>query len=139
MNSKEHMKYFTRLFLFSPLLFLLINFYCEGFVTGNVSTFELVADGLIRNSSKPCFIDVASYVNGGVTFTYPVGLFSTAPTIRVSLEGNTTAYSTSQVFVAEITTNSATSTTIRVNLVTTSTITEASNNEVTVHIFSIEI
>ena len=38
-----------------------------------------------------------------------------------------------QVFVEKITANSVTSTTIQVNLITTSTITEASNGEVIVH------
>ena len=52
---------------------------------------------------------------------------------------NGTVYSTSQVFVAKITANSSTLTTIRVNLVTSSTITEAGNDEVIVHIFAIEI
>ena len=129
------MKYLTGF----ALLFLIISFHCKGFVTCNIERFESVADGLLQNSEILYFIDNASYVNGGVTFTYPVGLFSITPTIRVSLEENTTAYSTSQVFVPHITTSSATSVTIRVNLVTTATITEASNDEVIVHIFAIEI
>lgn len=127
------MKYFTSFLL----LLSIISFHCKGSVTGNLSTFESVADGLILNSAISYFIDSASYVNGGVTFNYPAGLFSTPPTIRVSLEEAETTYLTGQVFVAEITANSTTAVTIRVNLVTTSTITEASNNEITVHIFAI--
>ena len=129
------MKYFTSLFL----LFLIISFHCKGSVTGNIGRFESVADGVLQNSEIVYFIDNAAYVNGGVTFTYPTGLFSTTPSIRVSLEENGTAYSSNQVFVPHITSSSATSVTIRVNLVTTTTITEASNDEVTVHIFAIEL
>ena len=129
------MKYFTSLFLLS----LIISFHCKGSVTGNIERFESVVDGIFRNSEILYFLDNASYVNGGLTFTYPPGLFSITPTIRVSLEENGTAYSTSQVFVPQITSSSATSVTIRVNLVTTATIAEAANDEVTVHIFAIEL
>lgn len=141
------MKCFTSLFLLPSLLLLMASFYCESAITGRLSTFKPHASGL-RNGVKPYFIDNATYVNGGVVFSYPEGLFSTTPTIRVSLEENATAYSPSQVFVAHITASSATSVTIRVNLVatstiaslvTTSTITEASNDEVTVHIFAVEM
>jgi len=134
-RNRGSMKYLTGL----ALLFLMVSFHCKGLVTGNLLTFETQAPGLLREDVIPYFLDNASYVNGGVTFTYPAGLFSTTPTIRVSLEENATVYSTSQVFVAHITSSSATSVTIRVNLVTTSTISEASNNEVTVHINAIEI
>lgn len=132
------MKYFTGPSLLYFLFLSTISFYSEGVVTGRLSTFISNPSGF-QSSLTPYCIDTASYVNGGVTFTYPAGLFSATPTIRVSLEENTTAYSTSQVFVAEITVNSATATTIRVNLVTTSSITEASSDEVTVHIFAIEM
>ncbi len=129
------MKYFTSLFL----LLLMNSFFCEGAITCNLSKFESYAGGITKSSMAPCCVDTASYVNGGTTFNYPSELFSNAPTVRISLEENSTAYSTSQIFVAEITANSSASTTIRVNLVTTSTITEANNDEVTVHIFAIEI
>ncbi len=129
------MKYFTSLFL----LFLTIGFHCKGAVTGNIERFESISDGVIQNSEMLYFLDSASYVNGGVTFTYPLGLFSITPTIRVSLEENMTAYSTSQVFVPHITSSSATSVTVRVNLVTTATIAEAASDEITVHIFAIEL
>jgi len=128
------MKHFTSLFLL-----LISNFLCEGAITGGLSTFESYPGGITKNSVTPCCVDTASYVNGGTIFNYPTGLFSSTPTIRVSLQENLTAYSTNQVFVAEITANSSTSTTIRVNLVTASTIIEASNDEVIVHIFAIEI
>ena len=129
------MKHFTSLFF----LLLIIDFSCEGSTTAQIATFESQADGLIRNETALCFIDTASYVNGGTTFTYPAGLFSSTPTIRVSLEENGTTYSTSQVFVAEITASSSISATIRVNLVTTSVITEASNDAVLVHFYAIAL
>ena len=129
------MKYFSSLFL----SLLISSFSCRGAITCSLSTFESYSGEITKNSMTPCCVDTASYSNGGTTFDYPPGLFLSAPTVRVSLEENGTAYSTNQVFVAEITANSSASTTIRVNLVTTSTITEASSNEIIVHIFAIEI
>jgi len=130
------MKYFTNLFL----LLLINSFFCEGAsITGNLSKFEETISGVIENSLVNWCADSASYINGGITFNYPAGLFSSTPSVRVSLQENGTVYSTNQVFVAEITTNSSTLTTIRVNLITTSTVTEAGNDEVIVHIFAIEI
>jgi len=129
MSDKESMKHFASLFF----LFLITNFFCKGSTTGTIQIFESQADGLIRNSTAYCFVDVVPYVNGGVTFNYPPGFFSIAPAITADLQENGITYSTSQVFVAEITANSSTSTTIRVNLVTTSTITEANDNDVIIH------
>ncbi len=124
------MKYFTRLFL----LFLIINFHCEGATSGYFEVHEPQTVRLSETRLISYFVDVVSYTNGSVTFNFPATLFSDPPIIKVSLQ---IAYSTSQAYVIQITANSATSATVRVNLLTTSTITEASDDEVMVHILAI--
>ena len=111
MSSEVRMKYFTGLFLLFFLSLLTISFYSEAVTTGRLSTFAPHESGF-KTSIIPYCIGTASYVSSGVTFTHPAGLFSSAPTIKISLEKNTTAYSTGQVFVALITTNNTTLRTI---------------------------
>ena len=130
MSSEVHMKYFASLFLLS----LIISFHCKGALTGNFEVHEPKTATLLETKSVSYFIDIVSYVNGGITFNFPEGLFSGPPIIKVSLQ---ISYSASQAYVIQITENNATSATVRVNLLTTSTITEASNDEVIVHIFTL--
>lgn len=85
-------------------------------------------------SNTPFVTDSASYVNGGVTFTYPVGTFTTVPTVQVSVELLGATYATNQVYTAMVTANSASSTTVMVNFDNNGPITEAATGDVTVYI-----
>lgn len=73
-----------------------------------------------------------SYVLGGVTFTYAAGTFTTAPfvTITTAIGG----YSNKLIISHMITSNTTTSTTVRVNLDNNGFISEAPTGSVTVNI-----
>jgi len=76
------------------------------------------------------------YVNGGITFSYPSGLFSQVPTVRITIETKM-GYSSSELITPCITANSATQTTIRVNKGTVSSFEEAPTGYVRVHLFAV--
>jgi hypothetical protein len=82
------------------------------------------------------------YTNGGLTFTYPVGLFPQAPIVTVSLQPNGVV-PMDTTYVAEITTNSATSTMITVKEIATISpgvvsISEAATNDATIYLQAFE-
>lgn len=76
--------------------------------------------------------DVLPYVSGGLTFTYPTGLFSTAPRVQITIERAFSLLSAT----AFITSNSATSTTVRVVLGSLLSILEAATGTVTVYLLA---
>lgn len=76
--------------------------------------------------------EIRDYVDGGLTFTYPVGMFAGPPCILVTAELKDMVYTATEVVVAEITNNTATQTDVRINKVG-DIIEEAATNEVTVH------
>lgn len=124
------------LFLFS--LTLIMHFQCNGDISGQLETFEITAPGREEFALVPFFSASTSYISGGLTFTYPIGLFSSPPTVRISIELSGIGYLTSLVVSPQITVNSATSTTVRVNLGTLVSIIEAGTGDVIVHLFANE-
>ena len=91
----------------------------------------------------PFVSDQLSYVNGGVTFTYPF-TFLNNPRVTVSVElPFGTPFDPTILYTAIIESNTTTSAIIRVNKaaydgVTLTTIAEAATNEVVVTIFALE-
>lgn len=134
------MKYFSKkLFLFIFLLAATTNFNCSGAIAGRLTAVVIPVAGQEEEVQVPFFSASASYENGGLTFTYPSGLFSTTPSVRVSAELSGASYSSSQTVSTQITSNSTTSTTVRVNLGTVLSITEAADDDVIVHLFANEV
>ncbi len=81
--------------------------------------------------------DSVNYVNGGITFTYPAGVFSATPRVQITIQLQNAVYNSAESYVPEITANSTLSTTVRVNRVTVGAITEAATNDVSVHVYAI--
>lgn len=77
-----------------------------------------------------------SYTAGGLTFTYPVGLFTMVPMIRLAVQANA-AHADTITYTAEISANSTTSATVMVYKFTTTlglvSIAEAASGDVTIH------
>lgn len=80
-----------------------------------------------------------SYTAGGITFTYPAGFFSAPPTVLISLTLTGLSYTTATTVVAMIASNSASSTTVRVNKATLASILEAGTNDVEISIFAVAV
>lgn len=57
-----------------------------------------------------------AYVNGGVTFTYPVDMFLSPPFVTATVEANTHTYTSSDKLSSIVTSNTATAATVRVNI-----------------------
>jgi len=134
------MKYFSKkLFLFLFSLSATTNFNCSGAISGRLNAIIIPVAGQEETVEVPFFSASASYENGGLTFTYPSGLFSTTPSVRVSAELSGANYSSTQTVSTQITANSTTSTTVRVNLGTVLSITEADDDDVIVHLFANEV
>ena len=77
------------------------------------------------------------YSTGGVTFTYPAGLFTQAPQVLISVQLKNLSFSTTQTITPIITSNSASETVVRVLSGTLITLGEASTNDVTVNLLAI--
>lgn len=80
------------------------------------------------------FLDEASYVSGGLTFTYPTSWFSVTPMVNVSLTLNLAPFSAASSYSAVIQTSTAASVTIRVLKTTLGIVTEANSGDVSVTI-----
>jgi hypothetical protein len=84
------------------------------------------------------YSSAAAYVHGGLTFTYPSGLFTQTPTLLLTLSLLGRAYSPSELVVAEVVSTTSVQATVRVNVGaatgTFPTISEANTNDVTVYI-----
>ena len=79
--------------------------------------------------------DSQIYNTGGVTFVYPAGYFLIPPTIQVTLMQNIPHLIT-ETFVAEVSVNSAISTTVMVYNVIAGIVTEAVPGSVTVYLLA---
>lgn len=99
-------------------------------------TSQVVSPGSIEYGTAFWYSASVSYVNGGVTFTFPTGLFLQTPIVQVSVLLNG-AFSALTVVNPVITAVSATSVTVRVNSGTILSIGEAGTNSVTVFIWAI--
>src|SRR6266404_3703808 len=77
--------------------------------------------------------DAQTYTNGvgGITFTYPVSLFTSPPCVQVSIVQNV-GHPDTQAYVAEVSANSASSTTVMVYVVNAGLVSEAPTGVITV-------
>jgi hypothetical protein len=118
-------------------------------IIANFSTFICIADmsvGVVtqnitsNNSTKHVDLafanDSQSYTTGGITFNYPNDLFTQSPFIQVSIKPNS-PHSTTETFTAEISSCTASSTTIIIYNISAGIVSEAATNSVTVYLFAL--
>jgi len=130
------MKYINIFFLIG----ILSPSFCYGQQVHGFIMQTIVTPDSVQRSNLNYVSDEQTYVTGGVTFTYPVGLFSVAPFVNISIQP-TTPHGNTQTFTAEISANSASSATVKVyHLVTNAglvEISEAATGSVIIHFFAI--
>lgn len=119
-------------------IFIFTQFYSSFLAEeiGRLNTTK-ISPGLIINSFRMYYSNKLSYTTGGITFTYPEGVFSSAPLVIISTTLQNLEYSTNQIVNPQVTTNNDTSTIIRVNVSNGGTIQEAADNDVTVNLLAI--
>lgn len=93
----------------------------------------IIAPGVVQSRILPFYASSASYVNGGLTFTYPTNFFNEAPNVCISIQSSSFVNS---VLSARISSNSATSTTVVVNAGTLLSLGEILTGTATVHIWA---
>lgn len=120
------MNYFFR----AMLLFCNFSFCYAQMSTGAITHNMAIGSG-IRYLDLNFANDSQDYTSGGITFSYPTNLFTQPPCVQVSLQPNS-AHPTTETFVAEVSTNSATATMITVYNINAGVVSEAANGSVTV-------
>jgi len=106
-------------------------------ITGLFSIDTGLDTGHVSESVGRYYADSLDYVNGGITFTYPASFFATTPLVLISVQLTGRSYNPIQLVVGEIVSNSATSTTVRVNLHNGLLISEVATGDVTVYLKAI--
>lgn len=126
------------LLFFLTILFFTINDLHATATVGKIMS-EIEADGAIERTAVYYVSDNQTYMSGGITFTYPSGIFTTPPNVQISIE-QLTPHPDDTTYTAEISANSATQTTITVyeldTLLAVVSINEAPDNVVAVHILA---
>ncbi len=91
-------------------LMLNISIYAVMFGEADILTEPM--PGRIETTQIAYIVDAVAYAPGGVTFVYPVGIFSIAPCVQV--QANVPSTSADTMFVASVMANSVTSVTVMV-------------------------
>ncbi len=104
-------------------------------IKGHNTRMDDSVPGVTKTVQSNWVKDKKSYVNGGVTFTYPDGFFSSAPHVFVTLELTGMSYSDGITVTPLITANSNSSTTVRVNCYSEGPL-ELSDNEAIIHLYA---
>ena len=109
-------------------------------VTATINT-EIQADNSTQRNLAYFTYETQNYTSGGLIFTYPASLFATAPHVFISIQP-IVSHTTDTTFTAEISSNSATSTTIMVYQLMTAagvvSINEAPDNSVMVNLVAFD-
>src|ERR1700738_3854825 len=83
------------------------SFMSHAMITGLTQQTIIISPTQTSMSMVPFASDTQSYVNGGITFTYPAGLFTQAPYVVIAVQLTGLPYSTSQQVTTVITSHSA--------------------------------
>ena len=83
--------------------------------------------------------DFQNYTSGigGVTFNYPVGWFTQAPIVQISVQQNV-PHATNLAYVVEVSANSTTSTTVMVYQVSSGFVSEATTGAISICLLAID-
>ncbi len=104
---------------------------------GTLNKTETPATGVIKHTRLNYCQEEKDYVSGGVTFNYPANTFTSAPNVRLGIVLKNLVYATDQIIVPIITSNTLSSTTIRINVGDIGGgIAEAATNDITIHLFA---
>ena len=116
---------------------LLFNFsFCSAQMAIGAITHQMSVGSGTRYLNLNFASDSQNYTFGGITFNYPTDLFTQPPCIQVSIQP-TSSHPSTETFVAEISANSTSATTITVYNINAGVVSEASNGSVTVCIFAL--
>ena len=125
---------------FFALTIILHHSFCYPLmVTGSVTQNIITSTSETR---KELYIisNFDNYTTGGLVVTYPVGLFTLPPVVQLSVQP-TAPHASDSTYVAEISANSASSTTIMVYLISTTlgivSVAEAPNGSVAVNLLAV--
>ena len=110
---------------------------CYGSMAAGFIIQEIITPNMVSRSPLNYASEGQNYTTGGVTFSYPSGWFTLPPIVNVSILQNA-PHSTNTTYVAELSANTATSTTVMVYQVSFGVVNEAPNNSVTVSLLAIE-
>ncbi len=91
--------------------------------------------GKTTKVSLPWFCESLNYVVGGTDFVYTTSLFTDPPLVLVSVELLNLVLGPTDILSPVITSNTATQATVVVKLITPTTVTEVSNDDVIIHLF----
>ena len=106
-------------------------------VAGFIDVTTGLGTGQLSGTYQQFYANVLSYTSGGVTFTYPAGLFDSAPFLRITVALKNRPYRTYEAITYEVVSTSSAQTKVRVNVgngVTFPAIFEASTNDVEVYL-----
>lgn len=111
---------------------------CYGTLAAGFITREVITGNMTTRSQQFYASDGQNYTSGvgGIIFTYPAGWFTLPPIVQTSVLQNV-SHSTNETYIAEISSNTATSTTIMVYQVSFGVVNEAPSNSVTVCLLAI--
>lgn len=129
------MKYIIKLF---ALTIILQNFFCQAAMLTGTITQNVITNSSITRSAIYIVSDEQIYTSGtgGIVFTYPTDLFTLPPVVQISVKSNI-SHPATEAYVAEISANSTTDTTIMVYKINAGVITEAASNDITVCLLAI--
>lgn len=118
------------------LTIILHNASCYSAMTTATIVQEIITSSSITMSNLYVINDMQSYTTGGITFTYPVGLFTLPPIALVSVQSNI-SHPVTEAYVAEISANSASSTTIMLYRISSGVVSEAANGAAMISLLAI--
>jgi hypothetical protein len=136
MKNRKNMKQLKLIFI-AAFTFLTIP--CSGAQTTGIIIQEIITTGMTERVALNYVADQQAYTNGigGITFSYPVGWFNQPPFVQISIIQNA-GHPTTQAYVAEVSANSTTSTTVMVYLVNSGVVNEAATSSVTVALWAVD-
>lgn len=128
--------------LYKLILLMLIitsNIPCYALIYGTIDQ-DIISGNAIDHFPLHYASDQQMYTNGvgGITFTYPAGWFTQAPMVQASVMQNI-AHPATETYVAEVSNNTTTSTTVMIYVVNAGVVSEAPTGSVIVNIWSVDI
>lgn len=111
---------------------------CYGQAVGSLLREEITTNMVVRSRIN-YMTDEQVYTTGvgGITFNYPAGWFTQTPIVQISLEQNS-SHPTNLAYVAEVSANTTTSTTIMVYQINSGLVNEAPTGVITVCLFALD-
>jgi hypothetical protein len=123
-------------YLFRTALLLCNVSFCYAQMSVGAITHNMAIGSGMRYLDLNFANESQNYTSGGITFNYPINLFTQPPCVQVSLQPNS-SHPTTETFVAEISTNSSSATMITVYHINAGVVSEAPNGSVTVCLFAL--